>query len=99
MFGSRQRRLADLARAGTRPTSKAAGEGARATQTLLLAGQRDALFEHIDSDVSFVLADYQRRRDADRARAAPQEQNAAFEGQFDDAVAFFRTRTLWSSCP
>src|ERR1700694_1558149 len=60
--------------------------------TLLVpAGQSDALFEYVDRDAGFVLAEYQGRRDANRPRATTQKQDAAFERQLDDAVALLRS--------
>src|SRR6266852_5069605 len=52
-----------------------------------LAHDGDGLLESIDCDIGFVFGRDQRWRNANRARAATQEQNAAFEGQFDDMVA------------
>src|SRR3984893_16650567 len=54
---------------------------------LVLAGRGDALFEYIERNVGFVFADDERRRDADRARATTQKQDAALERQLDDAIA------------
>src|SRR5713226_5922602 len=56
----------------------------------VLSGERDALVEYVHRDIGFVFAYHQRRRDAYCARTATQKQDAAFEGQFDDAVALLR---------
>src|ERR1700722_3819211 len=53
----------------------------------VFAHDPDAVFEHIHSHVGFVLGHDQGRTDPDGAWTAAQKQNAALEGQLDDAVA------------
>src|SRR5215470_5170452 len=55
----------------------------------LLAHRRNRLFEDLDSGVGFVLGDDERRRNSNGARTATQEQDAALEGRFHDAITFF----------
>src|SRR5438105_1935012 len=50
------------------------------------ANEADALLEYIHRDVSFVFRHNEWRSDAYRVRATSQEQDAAFERQFHDAV-------------
>ena len=66
---------------------------------LLLAffDDRNRLFERVDGDIGFFLRDHERRRNANRARAAAQEEDAAIEREFDDAIAILRQRTRASS--
>src|SRR5580698_1476932 len=53
---------------------------------LLLSHFLDALFQHVHGDVGFFFGHHQRRAEADRAWAAAEEQEAVFEGLFDDQV-------------
>src|SRR5262245_20674552 len=46
----------------------------------------DALLEHVESNIHLLLADDQRRSDADRILPGSQIQNAALESQLDYAV-------------
>src|SRR5712691_6120984 len=70
-----------------RDSRKDAGAAWASDRLRVLGGECEALVEHVYGDVSFVLGDDQGRRDAYCARTATQEQNAAFEGQLNDAVA------------
>src|ERR1700739_3597410 len=47
----------------------------------------DALFQHVDRCIRFVLGHYQWRADTNRARAAAQEEHSVLERPLDDAVA------------
>jgi len=54
---------------------------------LLFGGQLDAFFENIHRYVRLLFGCDQGRRNADRARSAAEEQNAALERQLDHTVA------------
>src|SRR5438093_8831479 len=53
----------------------------------LTTNHLDALLQHIQSFVSLVTRDYQRRRNADRVRPRAQKQSSAFECQLDNTIA------------
>src|SRR5664280_1492105 len=54
----------------------------------LLACYRNALFQHIHGDVRLLAAHNERRSDTDTVRPTSQQQDAALEGELDDAIAF-----------
>src|SRR5206468_4581609 len=66
-------------------TLRLAGAGCFAR---LFLDDGNALIENIHRDVRFIFGDDERRRDANRARATTQEEDAAFESEFDNAIAF-----------
>src|SRR5438128_10749712 len=54
------------------------------------ADSGDGLIDRVNSGVGLFLVDDERRRDTYCARSAAKKKNAAFEGQFDDAISFGR---------
>src|ERR1035437_7876072 len=54
----------------------------------LLACYRNALFQHIHRDIGLLPGPDQRRSDTDTVRPTSQQQDAALEGELDDAIAF-----------
>src|SRR5579863_3494330 len=71
------------------PEKTGTGEDSRPqpNASVALAHDGNRFFQRIHGDFSFILGDDQRRRDADGARAATQEENSAFEGELHDFVA------------
>ncbi len=61
-----------------------------------LGDNRDGLFQHVHGDVGLFFGHDERRGDADGAGAAAEEQDAAFEGEFQNAVALFGRSGSWS---
>src|SRR5437868_11048830 len=64
------------------------GEDARPPSTLprFVPDNFDAFIERVKGNVSFVFRNHERRREANSARSAAQEQNAALECELDNAV-------------
>src|SRR5690348_6496633 len=56
--------------------------------SVALLYERDGLFKRLKSDIRLVFRHHQRRREANRARAAAQHQDSAFERHLHNAVAF-----------
>jgi len=77
------------ARPRASPDKTQTGEDARPPSTLprFVPDNFDAFTEHVKGDISLVFGNHERRREANGARSAAQEQNAALECQLDDAVA------------
>lgn len=57
------------------------------TRKSLFRGQLDALLQHIHRYIRLLFGRDERRSDADRARPAAEEQNAALKGQLNHSVA------------
>src|ERR1017187_4686896 len=69
----------------THPRSNNSGAALAAA---LLAGNRNALFQHIHGDVGLLPGHDERRRDANAVRPASQKEHAALEGELYDGIAF-----------
>ena len=54
-----------------------------------LSDQCDALVKHVHRNLRLIFGDDEWGSDADRAWPTTEEQNAAFEGELNDAVALF----------
>src|ERR1017187_7962081 len=54
----------------------------------LLAGNRNALFQHIHGDVGLLAGHDERWSNTDAVGPASQKEHTALEGELDDAIAF-----------